>query len=405
MLPTRVVYVLLALVVTWGPIASSVQPTEDPVDAPLLLPEEAAHLETPARLSPGQQGVAIDGDTAAVGLPGQDDPAVLVFERGDDGAWAQTARLTGPWTPHDSIGWSIDLDGDTLVAGAHRAPTGQGGSPGRAYVFQQGDQGDWGLQTAVSPPDSRAKLFGGGVAVADDALAIGAHRASGEEGGEGRVYTFTLGDDGSVSHDATFHPPDPTHNGELGAEMVAHADADGVTVLVRDRDAAQVYVRDVTGTWSHQATLPSEGEIHPAVGLHGDTAVLGLETDGADVFQRTAGTWEKVARISPPDGARRFASAVAVSGAQAGPVSLDGLTILVGDRGDATAGDLAGAAHVYTGYGSHWIHQATLVPENAEPGDEYGPVAVDGAHALVGSRYDGAAVFEGLGAPVDATEP
>ncbi len=81
--------------------------------------------------------VAVDGDTAVVGAPGDDGQkgAVYVFTRSGD-SWTQTAKLTASdGAAGDSLGDSVAVDGDTIVAGAPFDDVGANPEQGSVYTF------------------------------------------------------------------------------------------------------------------------------------------------------------------------------------------------------------------------------------------------------------------------------
>ena len=80
--------------------------------------------------------VAIDGDTAVLGAPGDDDSrgAVYVFTR-SGASWAQTAKLTASDGADDQLGHSVAIEGDTIIAGAPLDDVGANLDQGSAYTF------------------------------------------------------------------------------------------------------------------------------------------------------------------------------------------------------------------------------------------------------------------------------
>jgi hypothetical protein len=86
---------------------------------------------------------AMDGDTIVIGAPGGPTGpstvpgAVYIFVK-PSGGWAdmtQTARLTASdGAAGDGFGWSVAMDGDTLVAGAYTDSI-DASQQGSAYVF------------------------------------------------------------------------------------------------------------------------------------------------------------------------------------------------------------------------------------------------------------------------------
>ena len=138
--------------------------------------------------------VALSGDTAVVGMPGDDvggaveQGSVRVFRRAGS-TWAEQATLTAAdGLPGDQFGEATSIFGDTVVAGAYYATLGFNPAQGAAYVFEHGASG-WGEKAKLVAPDGTAKdMFGRAVAVSDRHVAVGAHFEEGE--GQGAVYVF-----------------------------------------------------------------------------------------------------------------------------------------------------------------------------------------------------------------------
>ena len=178
--------------------------------------------------------VALDGDTLAVGAPGEgsngrginsdtqtDDSApaagaVYVFTRHGD-TWQQQAYIKASNTDQgDGFGASLDLDGDTLAVGAfEEASNGRGinsateadnsaFASGAVYVFTR-HSGTWQQQAYIKASNAEANdLFGVSVALDGDTLAVGANgessngrgvnsgaEADNSAPGSGAVYVFT----------------------------------------------------------------------------------------------------------------------------------------------------------------------------------------------------------------------
>ena len=85
------------------------------------------------------RSVAVDGDTAVTGAPGDDDNgsvsgSAYVFTR-SGGIWTQQAKLTASdGAADDAFGFSVAVDGDTAVIGAYEDDD-NGTDSGSAYVF------------------------------------------------------------------------------------------------------------------------------------------------------------------------------------------------------------------------------------------------------------------------------
>jgi hypothetical protein len=122
--------------------------------------------------------VAISGDTAVVGSPGDSDAgfssgSAYVFVR-SGGLWSQQQKLTvAGLTTGDSFGWSVAVSGDAAVVGAHGGPR-AGASSGSAYVFARSGA-VWSPQQKLTASDATpGDRFGYSVALSGDTAIIGA---------------------------------------------------------------------------------------------------------------------------------------------------------------------------------------------------------------------------------------
>lgn len=149
--------------------------------------------------------LAGDGDTLAVAAPGEDSKAtgingdqtlgaftnsgaVYVFERDEQGQWAQQVYIKASNTnAHDNFGWSVALaaDADTLAVGAvyeDSNATGIDGdqadnsayAAGAVYVFGRDGQGQWSQQAYVKASNTgEGDRFGSSVALSGDGHTLG----------------------------------------------------------------------------------------------------------------------------------------------------------------------------------------------------------------------------------------
>ncbi len=132
------------------------------------------------------RSVAISGNTLVVGAPGRDERgedsgAAYVFVRDGRGQWThRQTLLAAELAPYDHFGWSVAIDGDSLVIGAPGdrrvagVPDPMAPSRGAAYVFQRID-GWWRQVTRLQPEYLvAADRFGWAVAASGDAIAVSA---------------------------------------------------------------------------------------------------------------------------------------------------------------------------------------------------------------------------------------
>ena len=321
--------------------------------------------------------VAIDGDTAVVGADRADSKkgSAYIYTRDSNGAWTQQAKFDGENTG-DQFGWSVAVDGDTAIVGAH-AYDGEDANgttlenSGATYVFTKPDTDangdgstdwtDWnsldddgraGLTAKLNPtvPEAFA-FFGGSVALDGNTLAIGSRRYS--AGGylsAGAAYVFTKSNDGVWSQAAKLTASIPRQLAYLGYSLAV----DGDTVLA---------------------------------GAYGDDTVRGeLGSGSAYVFDKPSGGWtdgNETAKLTPSD--RQPSGYFGFS------VALDGETAVIGARqhGDPITGAGSGAAYVFARESGVWGEKARLTASDTAAGDNFGvSVAVEGDTVVVGSWMD-----------------
>ena len=306
--------------------------------------------------------VAIDGDTAVVGADRLNarKGAAYIFTRDSNGAWTQQAKLDGEFAG-DQFGWSVAVDGDTVVVGAH-AYDGEDTNgtnlenSGSVYVYTKpATEGGW-ADTIAAPAKLTATVpaayafFGGSVALDGSTLAIGS-----------RLYNA---------------------GGYLSA------------------GAAYVFTKSGT-TWSQAAKLTASTSLQLAylgyslavdgdtvlVGAYGDDTVLGeLGSGSAYVFDKPSGGW-----ADGYETAKLVASDCQPSGYFGFSVALDGDTAVIGARqhNDPKTGAGSGAAYVFARESGVWGEKARLTPSDAAAGDNFGvSVAVEGDTVVVGSWQD-----------------
>ena len=130
-----------------------------------------------------QLNLAIEGETIVVGAPDTtlrdfQEGAVHVFERDNEGLWAQSARLADPGVDHGGhFGGSLALEGSTLVVGA---PQDSSDRNGLVYIFDRDVDNVWTRSATIthSAVNDAAfpKSFGASVSLDGDLLLVGAPR-------------------------------------------------------------------------------------------------------------------------------------------------------------------------------------------------------------------------------------
>jgi predicted amidohydrolase len=231
------------------------------------------------------QAVALDGDTAVVGAPGDDDNgwssgSTYVFVRAG-GVWTEDAEL---WPSDaevdDDFGSDLALDGNTAVIGAPYDDD-NGSYSGSAYVFTRSG-GMWTEHAKLVPTDgSSSDFFGKNVAIDGNTTVIGAYHDddNGHDSGSAYVFTHT---DGAWTEQAKLLPSDGAEENEFGFTVAL----DGSTALF---GSLGVYDNaDYPGA-AYVFVFAEDPDV-PAIGVAGLTVLLlALLGTGAYFLRRRPG--------------------------------------------------------------------------------------------------------------------
>jgi hypothetical protein len=155
------------------------------------------HVDDAAAYDRFGHAVAISGDTFVVGAPVDDGGtgSAYVFERNHDWAdgWGQVEKLTADdGATGDCFGWSVGINGDTVVVGAPYDDDG-GDFSGSAYLFKRnaGGADHWGQVEKLTAADAAEDdQFGRSVAISGNTVVVGAPYD--DDGGDasGSTYVF-----------------------------------------------------------------------------------------------------------------------------------------------------------------------------------------------------------------------
>lgn len=309
------------------------------------------------------QAVAIDDNTLVIGTPfedsnasspsnnsAMDSGAAYVFVRDGAGGWSQQAYLKASNTgAGDWFGFSVAIDGDTIVIGAP-GESSNGSGPGNnslpragaAYVFVRSDT-TWIEQDYLKPLTvDTFDEFGWSVVIDSTTVIVGAR-----------------GEDS---------------NGSSASNNSAV-----------DSGTAYVFL-PVLGNWSQRKYVKASNagtgdRFGTSVGLDGDALVVGApEEDGngitnsgaAYTFDRSGILWieDGYLKADNLDQFDRFGASV----------SVDGDMVAVGATGESSNGTGpdnnsavdAGAVYVFRRTGDFWVQQDYLKANNADQFDEFG---------------------------------
>ncbi len=308
--------------------------------------------------------VAIDFDTAIVGVPNRDygglnRGAAYVFYRNLGGfdQWQQQAMLVAQDSENDALfGITVALEGDNAIVGAHYKNDG-GAQRGAAYVFSrhQGSTDGWGQVTKLTPGDAENEdEFGFSVGIDGELAVVGAHYED--------------------------------HSGSSSA----------------NRGAA--YVFDGNSAWAEVAKLTADDaadndEFGASVGIYNGNVVVGAPNQdhggpsdrnygAAYVFQQdypTPHAWGQRTKLTAAD--------AAVGDHFGWAIDIDFDKVIVGaPDGDHAGYYTAGVAYIFERHfpgSENWGQRQKLLPTPTADGGQFGySVAIWSDRAIVGAYYE-----------------
>jgi len=289
---------------------------------PLLTTELATLYPDPVWNGSYGDAVAADGDLIAVGATSDQDfvvgcsGVVYIHERnlGGPDNWGVQAKIAPPGECGDVFGYSLAMDGDTLLVGE---PSGDetGIRTGAAHIFRRNEGGPnaWGRVARLDPSNPLTNLeFGEDVALHGDIAAVGAPR-------DNLVYIFEKDRGGPDNWDEV---------GAITGSNAQYADSFGISVAI-DGD-----------------TLVVGAPYHDNVELNGGEAYI---------FERHLGG------IDAWGEAHRFSATIESNHGEVGSdVAVSGAVVAISEPGNSLEVLNAGAIWILESVGGLWTEVATI---------------------------------------------
>ncbi|MCH8343373.1 MAG: FG-GAP repeat protein [Planctomycetes bacterium] len=353
-----------------------------------LLPDDGAAGEYFGR------SVAISGATAIAAAPGDD----------DNGTWSGSAYLFDTTTGRqlfkllandgaafDQFGFSVAVNGATAIVGGP-GDDDNGTDSGSAYLFDISDPANPTQIAKLLPDDGEASdWFGVSVAISPDGIGaiVGAYfdNDNGVHSGSAYLFNTTTG-----KQIAKLLPDDGAAGDQFGWS-VAISGATAIVGSYLDDDnganSGSAYLFDTTTGRQLFKLLADDGATGDifgwSVAISGATAIVGARKDddngtssgSAYLFDATTG--KQITKLLADDGATgdSFGWSVAISGT----------TAIVGALGDDDNGDDSGSAYLFDTSTGRQIFK--LLADDGAEDDFFGrSVAISGATAIVGAWAD-----------------
>ena len=199
-----------------------------------LVPKDSAKLDAFG------EAVDMQASTLIVGAPGHTHGgtrfagAVFVFVR-DGGTWREQAKLTADDAgAGDQFGVSVDIEDDTVIVGSKKHDPDGIRDAGAAYIFQR-DGNTWKQEAKLtSPGKKKGDHFGTGVATSRNIAIVGAPLSEEEGLSAGAAYSF-VNVDGAWNNAATVVPEVAHPNLFYGSAIAISGD----TVIVTGCDGPE----------------------------------------------------------------------------------------------------------------------------------------------------------------------
>ncbi|MBI1293417.1 PKD domain-containing protein [bacterium] len=300
---------------------------------------------------------------------GRNTGAAYIFQRNQGGTdnWGQVKKIqASDFQVDDNFGWSVSISGDTIVVGAPREDTG-GSNVGAAYVFgrDQGGVNNWGEVRKIQAGDKGfADQFGFSVTIDGDTIVVGAPREDSGSNDAGAAYIFERNQGGADNWGEVrkIQADETGLADQFGTVVSIGGDTIVVGVPFEDSGginagAAYIFQRNQggAGNWGQVHKIQaSDAQANDQFGfsahIDGGQIVVGAplqDTGGSNagaayIFQRDEGgtdTWGEVEKIEASDAQANDLFGRAVS------ISSD--TVVVGAWLEDSGGSDAGAAYVF----------------------------------------------------------
>lgn len=340
--------------------------------------------------------VAISGNYAIVGAPGNDDDgdrsgsAYIFFL--DGGVWAQQAKLTAKdGAGGDFFGRSVSIDGDWAIVSSHHDDIWSGS----AYIYQR-DGKNWKEHGKLDPDDGEANdSFGFSVDISGDTAIAGVPQDNDKGADSGSVFVYVRVKDKWVE-EQKFTPRDAEGGDIFGSAVSIDGDYAIIGALWDDdkgnrSGSAYIYKR-VRSVWQQEAKLTaSDGarnaEFGFSVHISGKYAIVGAYghnsgTGAAYVFVRNGEKWAEEAKLTASDGQPKddFGISVSING------TTGNIGALVGSYRHDAKGSNSGAVYSFLRKGGAWVERAKITASDVEASERFGvSVSLSANHGITGS--------------------
>ncbi len=325
--------------------------------------------------------VAFKGGVLVVGAIGDSQGAyssgsVYVFQQ-QEGGWKQTAKLLpSKAVAYGNFGYSVDVDGDTIVVGAPGFDQ-SGGDSGAIFVFRKENSAGWKLENTLIPSDTSAgDYFGSAVSVNLDRILAGAYADDDTMGASGSAYIFRRTNDG-WNQEIKLHASDPEMEAYFGSSVDLQDSLAVVGAWGKDApeiDSGSLYVFSLTSNgWREQAKLSTErktrnAKLGTSVCLDGFNILAGAPGAGrygsGFLYRIIGDVWTLVGELTAPTG--QTGDSVGHS------IGFNAQYLCLGGPNSDTLAQDCGNLTLYQNVSDRWTLRSEPIPSDPADRDNFG---------------------------------
>ena len=324
----------------------------------------------------------------------------------EDDTISETKFTASDGAAYDYFGFSIAIDGSTVVVGSFLDDD-KGENSGSVYVYDlTKTSGDDGFETKITASDGlNNDYFGVSVALDGTTLVVGAYGDDDKAGDSGSVYVYDLT---KTPEDDGFERKITATDGQTYARFGLSVALDGTILVVsayldddKGTDSGSVYVYDLTKTSGEDGferkITASDGAVDDRFGqtvaLDGTTLVVGAYLDDDKRSESGSVYVYDLTKTSGEDGfERKITASDGASSDQFGvSVALDRTTLVVGAYRDNDIESQSGSAYVYdlTKTPEDDGFERKITASDGGESDYFGQtVSLDGTTLVVGAYSD-----------------
>ncbi|MCZ6494038.1 MAG: FG-GAP repeat protein, partial [Planctomycetota bacterium] len=226
------------------------------------------------------RAVSIDGDTIIVGAPAAANSEIIgaayIFTRNQQGDWTQQAKLEVADPLIIKLGGSVAIQGNTAVVGMISTEIPE------VFIFIRDQNGHWSHESTLTAPGTNVT---NSLAIQGDTIIVGAPFFGIDDVKQttiGAVYIFTRDEKGNWAQQAQLLDPNPVFfYNAFGFSVAFDSNTLVIGSITFEVDRAYIFNRNEQGDWLMQEVLDPDGNSSSdnLVAIQGDTLVVGASHD------------------------------------------------------------------------------------------------------------------------------